>query len=282
MSRVFIVGLPKLVRNRTESALRAAGYFARSIQADRLAKRGILALLPDASHAPDMLRAYCDSLESYDQAKIYVLPFAWIPDELYDELDCLEEMGAEVIEFEMGADGCPTVDPINPTLDQAFQDDVVSLLKKQIIGDQPELLPSEHIQQATAQHPELIVVHDAIELCDQVAKARFPWVISAINALIEMIGANGEIGEHELFFAQRGLIHAQTGGIAINLEVFHEGKSIRELESSVHLKKGDKTTPQSAARIYYQTLSHKQKFYVFLLYIGPHPDRDLERTHHLN
>lgn len=282
MSRIFIVGLPKLVRNRVESALKAAGYFAKSIQADRLARSGILALLPDASHAPDMLRAYCDSLESYDEAKIYVLPFAWIPGELYDELDSLEEMGAEVIEFEMGEDGCPTVDPINPALDQSFQDGVVCLLKKQIIGDQSELLPSAHIRQVAAQIPGLIVVHDAIELCDQVAKARYPWVIGAINAFAEMIRANGEVGEHEPFFAQRGLIHAQTGGIAISLDVYHEGKSVRGLESSVHLKKGDKTTPQSAARIYYQALSHEQKFYVFLLYIGPHPDRSFERTHHLS
>jgi len=281
MSRVFIVGLPKLVRNRVESVLRAAGYFAKSIQADRRAKSGILALLPDASHAPDMLRAYCDSLESYDQAKIYVLPFAWIPDELYGELDSLEAMGAEIIEFDMGVDGCPAIDTINPTLDQVFQDDVVSLLKKQIIGDQPDLLPSAHIQQVVAQLPELIIVHDAIDLCDQVAKARFPWIIGAINAFAEMIRANGEVGEHEPFFAQRGLIHAQTGGIAISLDVYCEGKSVRELESSVHLKKGDHTTPQSAARIYYQVLPHNQKFYVFLLYVGPHPDRGFERTHNL-
>ncbi|HHX6829270.1 TPA: hypothetical protein ACVGNB_001864 [Pseudomonas aeruginosa] len=281
MSRVFIIGLPKLVRNRVEAALKAAGYFARSIQADRLEKRGILALLPDASHAPGMLRDYCDSLDSYDQAKIYVLPFALVPEEVYSELDCLEDMGAEIVEFEMGEDGCPTVDAINPTLDQAFQDDVVGFLKRQVIGEQLDVLPSEYIQGMVAQLPQLIVVNNAADLCDQVAKSRFPWIISAIDAFAEMIRANGDVGEHEPFFSQRGLILAQTGGISVGLDVHFEGRSIRDSESSVHLKKGDHTTPQAAARIYYQVLSHRQKFYVFLLYIGPHPDRDFERTYHL-
>jgi hypothetical protein len=279
MSRVFIIGLPKIIRNRVETALKASGLFVKSILVDRHRKHDVLTLLPDVSQAPGILRAYYDALDSYDLARVYVLPFADIPDELERELDVLEDLGGEIVDFLMGEEGCPIVERANPKLDQAFQDAVVKLLIEEIVGVQEVILPSAHIQSVLERTPTLIPLGDALSLCDEVAPGRYPWVVNAIDALVEVIHAKGQVGDFEAFFAQRNIIHAQSGGITISLDVSKPRTASLQIKCNTHLKKGDGTTPQSAARLYFHAYGGEPDYYIFLLYVGPHPDRDISRRH---
>ncbi|WP_442513045.1 hypothetical protein [Pseudomonas promysalinigenes] len=57
----------------------------------------------------------------YSLPRVYVLPFTDLPDELDRERDVLCDLSGEVVEFEMGCDGCPSIQRISPKLDQAFQ-----------------------------------------------------------------------------------------------------------------------------------------------------------------
>lgn len=282
MGRVFIIGLPKVIRSRVEAALKVSGFFVKSILADRHKKHDVLTLLPEIDQAPGLLRAYYDALDSYDLARVYVLPFTDLPHELDRELDALHDLGGKVIEFEMGVNGCPSLERANPKLDQAFQDAVVQLLVGEIVGVQQVVLPSTHIQSVLQQTPTLILLGDAIALCDDVAPGRYPWVIEAINALVEIIQAKGDVGDFEAFFARRKIIHAQSGGITVNLTVTKRKTASLSVKCNTHLKKGDGTTPQAAARLYYHAYGGDPDYYIFLLYVGPHPDRDISRRHHFD
>jgi hypothetical protein len=279
MSRVFIIGLPKLIRNRVEAALRPSGVLVNSILVDRHKKHNILTLLPELSQAPSLLRAYYDGLESYDLARVYVLPFVDLPEELERELDTLEELGGEIVEFVMGEDGCPAPERVNPLLDQPFQDGVVKLLVDEIVGVQVVVLPSVHLQSVLERAPTLIPLGDAINLCDAVSPGRYAWMNGAIDALVEIICAKGQVGEFEAFFSRRGIKHAQTGGITVSLDVARREAAALHIKCNTHLKVGDKTTPQSAARLYYHAYGGDPDYYIFLLYLGPHPERDISRTH---
>ncbi|MNH16136.1 hypothetical protein D3C79_757660 [compost metagenome] len=193
-------------------------------------------------------------------------------------------MGGDVRYFNQGCSGWPSLEVKRPKLDQAFLDAVYRLLTAGVAGEQePEVvLPSEHLRQAIAENPELIVTGDVATLCDEVSQGRYPFLIQAINAFVELIRCKGEAKDgFESFFTQRRLLHAQSGGITVDLEVFSGGRCVHRHSCNTHLKKGDGTTPQAAARIYYDFWLNDGVFRVFLLYMGPHPDRNISRAHHL-
>jgi len=84
--------------------------------------------------------------------------------------------------------------------------------------------------------------------------------------------------ESTLFFREKGLEHGQTGGISVTFEVLLGTKSVHNENTKTHLKQGDKTSPEGAARLCYQVFTHERCTYVAILYAGPHPERDLRWT----
>lgn len=287
MDQVFIIGLPNSSRRRVETAIEGHGISPSTIPAD-IDKSGRLKLLPDPSVAASRLRDYCESVEGgYDCAKVYVLPYIFLTPDLEDELAALEEMGAQVVYFEMEKDGWPYMHHPKPKITEAFLDAIFHLLLAEIAGeikggDLEAIEPSECIRLACTGTPGLVVVGSAIDLCDSIAAERHPWVKLAIDALVELIEHKGIVGNLDAFFEARQLYNAKTGGISVRLEVKYEGQRVHLATTSAHLKKGDATSPQAAARIYYQFAVLQGVFYVFLLYVGPHPDRNLSFVHHLS
>jgi hypothetical protein len=285
MTQVFIIGLPIQLRRRVESSLENRGISPAIILADS-DKLGRLKLLPDPTLAASRLREYCESVDGgYDHAEVYVLPYTPIPQDVNDELDALEDMGAQIIAFEMEQDGWPYLHAAKPKITQDFQDQVFNALFEEIVGEEDEaaVLPSEYIRRACEGSPNLIIVGSAIDLCDAIAVGRRFWVRKAIDAFVEIIAHNGNIGGTlDAFFEDRQLYHAKSGGISVKLEIRAGGEQVHLETSNEHLKKGDNTTPQAAVRVYYQLLALEGEFYVFLLYIGPHPDRNLSYVHHLS
>lgn len=286
MDQVFIIGLPNQLRRRVEAALEGLEISPSTIPAD-IDRSGRLKLLPDPSVAASRLREYCESVDGgYDCAEVYVLPYTFLTDELREELAALEGMGAEVVYYEMEKDGWPYMHHPKPKITEAFLEAIFHLLLADIAGEikgeeVKVVEPSVCIRLACEGAPNLIVVGNAIDLCDSVAVERYSWVKLAIDALVELIGLKGGVGNLDAFFEARRLYNAKTGGISIKLDVRVDGRRVHLATTSAHLKKGDGTSPQAAARIYYQFAVLESEFYVFLLYVGPHPDRNLSYVHHM-
>jgi hypothetical protein len=209
-----------------------------------------------------------------------VLPYAPIPINVIDELDALEDVGAEIIYFSEGNNDWPVLvkktRPDTPFLNEVFRQLII-----EIFGDEEAPLPSDYFRSISERNPNIIIAKAALDTCDQVAEYRRCFLRTAADALIELVDNNGQVGPMDAFFRNLGLEHAQTGGINTTLTVFRDGKRIHQKTTNTHLKKGDKTTLQAAARIYYQEFFIEQQCYVAILYAGPHPDDDINCEHEL-
>ncbi|VVM68817.1 hypothetical protein PS631_01695 [Pseudomonas fluorescens] len=278
MIPVCIIGVPNQIRRRIEQALEGRGIRPSIIIAD-LDRTGRLQLKPSPRHAADALRNYCDSVEGgYDYAEIYVLPYASIAEEVDDELATLKELNAQVIEPEMEVDGWPYLHLNRPKIDEKFLNAFTDALIKAVVEESDVApLPSQSIEEAVQSARYLHVVGNGISQCDDIAPHRHWFVYESLEAFCELIKQGGDVGNLDEFFRTRGLIHAKTGGIATKLEIYVNGVRVREETHNTHLKNGDRTTREAAARIYYQVLQHMGIFHVFLMYVGPHPDTNISR-----
>ncbi|MFV0927231.1 hypothetical protein [Pseudomonas palmensis] len=278
MIPICIIGVPNQIRRRIEQALEGRGILPSVIIAD-VDRTGKLQLKPSPKHAAESLRQYCDSVEGgYQEAEIYILPYAPIPIEVDDELLTLKDLEAQVIELGMEVGGWPYLHLKRPKIDEAFLNAVTDALIKEIVdaGDTAPL-PSQCIHDAMQFSRNLHIVGNGIDRCDEIASHRHWFVNESMAAFCELIGLLGNVGNLDDFFRTRKLIHAKTGGITTELEIRVDGAFVRSESHKTHLKSGDKTTPQAAARIYYQVLLHEGAFHVFLMYVGPHPDTNISR-----
>lgn len=272
MSGVFVIGFPIAIRQKLEAGAKREAIQVTGVPAG-LGKEGKWRLLPDPSEAIHKLRAYCDECSNYEDAFVIVLPYAPVPDDLDRELEALSSLEAEVVYVSAGDDGWP-MPAKRQRPDDAFFQSVCRRLLKEIIGDDDEN-PSSYFRAAAEDTPNLIVAKNALHTCDQVAPHREDFLRKGADALAEMAERNGQVGPVEEFFRGHGLDHAQSGGISTTLEVVKDGKTIHKKTANTHLKQGDKTTPQAAARIYYQDFVLEGQCYVAVLYAGIHPDADV-------
>ena len=282
MTNVFIVGLPQSEQSRVESKVLKRQMRAHIIPCG-WGNQGEYVLLPHPSFAIHALWEYCKTVgEGFDDARIFVLPYALLPEDVADNIVEMSEMGAKVVCFDQEKDGWPFLKR-NEQLDQPKASTITRLLLEAIGGEEKPETPSAYIADAVASCPGLVVVANAIDTCDEVSKQRYRFVRDGIDALVEIIGLQGQTeGTMEEFFLARKLNLAQSGGDNIKLEVFQGGKSVHKGTSCIHLKKGDATKPQNCPRIYYQAVGLPSGYYVFLLYVGPHREGDFERAHYLD
>lgn len=279
MRQVFLIGVPKQLRRRVESALEGRGVSPSTIITD-LDRVGRLQLMPKPEVAVTLLRQYYESLDGgFENAEVYVLPYAPVPGDVEDELETMVEMGAQVYDFEMEVDGWPYLHIPRPKVTESFLDAVFDALMHALVDEiAPDPPLSQHIAKAVASSPRLVLIGDAIELCDGLPDYRQGFVTSAMEAFVELVAGNGCGVGLEEFFKTRNLHFAKTGGIQTKLKISVNGKVIRDEVHNLHLKSGDRTSPQGAARIYFQMLNHEQLLWIFLLYVGPHPDTNITRT----
>lgn len=279
MDRVFILGLPKAIRVRIEGAANKEGIRISSVLAD-IGKKGSFQLLPDPSDAVHSLKAYYDQFgDNYENAFVVVLPYAPIPINVDGELQVLEELGAVIVCVSEGQDGWPVLAK-KARPDTKFLNAIFQQLMQEII-DEEDVLPSDYFYSVADKNPNFLIVKDALDSCDQVAEHRREFLKIGADALSKFVDMGGHVGRVDAFFRAMGLDHAQTGGINTTLSVFKEGRRIYHETSNTHLKQGDKTTPQAAARIYYHKFSLEERCYVAVLYAGPHPETDICRQHEL-
>ena len=279
MASVFIVGLPTSLLKRFNALAERGRLEVGSILA-ALGAEGYFRLSPDPDQAVHELSAYADTLAAYTDAKVLVLPYAPIPSSLRDELGFLEEHGGSIARFSAGKDKWPkaTVSEFNDQFFDGVLDILVGYLFPQ--GEPKELLPSEYFVAASERQKNILIPGGSIALCDDVARHRYKFMRTAADAL-EKLAAGGLEGTLEDFFRSFEILHAQSGGIFAELEVFRAGKLQHQGGCHTHLKQGDGTKQIAAARIYYYRFD-MGKPYVAILYAGPHPDSNVSRQHSMD
>lgn len=276
-----IIGCPNTLINRIKAAAVRCDAQLHLILA-AIGLQGYFGLLPHDSHASGELNRYLDQLTSLNDAVVVLLPYCPLPDELKEELDALEAIGGQVIRVKQGADGWPKA---TGKLDAAFVEQIAkSLLASLFPGGVPrEPTPSEHFRAIAQRMPNLHLPNRALDECDNVAPHRFKFMRSAGSAMEKYL-TDGAGGRLDAFFESCGLKHAQTGGVMATLKVYRTGVCLLNESVQTHLKQGDKTTPQAAARIYYHHYEIDKVVCVAVLYAGPHPDesvKELTREMHL-
>jgi hypothetical protein len=279
MVSVLIVGLPTALLKRFNALAERGGLKVESILA-ALGAEGYFRLSPDPDQAVHEVTYYAERLAQFSDAKVLVLPYAPIPDSLRHELSVVEEYGGNITRFSAGQDGWPkaTVSQFNDAFFNSVLDALIAHLFPQ--GKPRELLPSEYFSAVADRQKNILIPGGSIASCNDVAKHRYKFLRTAADAL-EKLAADGLQDTIENFFKAYELLHAQSGGIVAKLEVFRAGKSQHTGSCQTHLKQGDSTKKNAAARVYYYRFD-MDKPYVAILYAGPHPDHNVARKHALD
>lgn len=139
--------------------------------------------------------------------------------------------------------------------------------------DRPILVhkrPSEAFLDVAAQSPNLILHPDALKFADELAEHRWSFANNAA-VLLGRYAQGDDVGPTQDWTARHGAAHATGGKVSFSCEVSTPDET-RRGSSDRHLKAGDNTTRESAARIYFDRVGMAQDSYVIVFYVGPHPD----------
>lgn len=130
------------------------------------------------------------------------------------------------------------------------------------------VLPSIAFQNAAMKESQLLLATNALNNADRIHTDRHEFTNRAADALrdyavqLERKGTNIVI-----YFKERQLQFASSGRTTLKYTVYRSGKVIKSSETKWHLKEGDATSQELAARVYFDNIEG----YVAVLYVGPHP-----------
>lgn len=127
--------------------------------------------------------------------------------------------------------------------------------------------PSEAID-PLIKHDQVLVAEHAFDTIDEIHERRHPFVQRACALLVRY--ADGEaLGPMRDWKSQFNVDFAPNGRVSYRCEDATTKKSWDP--SSWHLKEGDNTTPDDAARIYFNTIELDGRSLLVVSYAGPHP-----------
>jgi hypothetical protein len=132
-------------------------------------------------------------------------------------------------------------------------------------------LPAVAFARAVAEADRMVLADNALARANEIAEVRHDFTLNAANALAELANAQGETGQSlDTWFSARHLHFANSGGVTFQYRRRDGGEGSRKTQR--HLKSGDATTPQAAARIYFDLVGASSgAVYVVAFYVGPHP-----------
>jgi hypothetical protein len=121
-----------------------------------------------------------------------------------------------------------------------------------------------------AQHTSRLVLHpDALKRADELPEHR--WAFAGLGAALLARYANGEIqGAIRRWEADHGIKFAVNGRVRFKYRVTC-GTEHHVSKTEWHLKEGDNTTRESAARVYFDRVEFSTGVWVVVFYVGPHP-----------
>lgn len=278
MAHILIVGLPKGAGQLVDMFAKRAGLLVDRIYSAPGA-RGSQVLLPRPEHCLPSIQKYFDVYGSgsadYAGSRVIVLPYADVPAECVEELEVAESMGSRV-EYPD-----PGIDPTWPKLsrrhgaDQQFHVALARTLEAHLLPlDQRHVDPPAAFIAGLAEAcPQLLIAHGALDTCDQAALHRHDFMRKAATALVDAL-LQGLSNRFDAHCTERGLHHAQSGGSKITVKFSGGGCTLQDIECYTHLKSGDKTTREAAARLYYTFFDLADVRHAAILYAGPHPAGD--------
>lgn len=277
MSRVFIIGMPVSIRAGFEAAARGHGIDLTLVLAAP-GKTGPLQLRPYIGQAAADFENYLNAFTDWSKAYVIILPYTDLPLELDDLVVMVEDAGGTVIEPVPGEEGWPKA-PRGKAPDRTFYDALYGQLVAILFPTQdlpPCDVPSTSLRAALGRHKLLVAAENLFDHCDDIAPLRHQFVADTLEAFLHILekGAGGRI---DAFFDSRGLTHAQTGGSLVKVEIWCAGKKLKAFSINTHIKSGDHTTAEGAARVYYCSFQLKAFKYFGLLYVGAHPDGEMTR-----
>lgn len=130
--------------------------------------------------------------------------------------------------------------------------------------------PSAILIAAAARSPNLIIHPDALYYADQLVEHRWRFVTASADLLARY--ASGEqLGALRDWKQNFAVDFAANGPVSFKYEWTHVSEC-RKGRTEWHLKEGDNTTRESAARIYFDRVEFSKGARVVVLYVGPHPD----------
>ena len=129
--------------------------------------------------------------------------------------------------------------------------------------------PSIAFRKAAARTPELVLHPDALNSANDIANHR--WRFASQSAeILERFAAGEALGAPQDWKAKYGVDFAPNGRVGFRYVSTCGEQSCRG-KTEWHLKEGDNTSPEGAARIYFVRLEHSGGMRVVVFYVGPHP-----------
>ncbi len=274
---ILVIGLPKGIQHPIDGFAKSIGLLVKRVYAE-LGNKGTLNLLPRPEHCLPEISAYLDTAsqgaDNYSGCHIVVLPYASVPPECLHELEVAAAMGAIVSYPDPAADSTwPQVPTRRKPAAHDFNRALTERLKQELRLFAPvrEETLSEFIQQHAIECGVLLIADAALDSCDKTAPHRHEFIRNAVIAMTSA-AIDGLHGRFEAYCGERGLLHAQNGRTAFVMSIYDGDDRIEQVKCETHLKQGDRTTREAAARVYYSFVDLEGVRYVALLHAGPHPD----------
>ncbi len=154
------------------------------------------------------------------------------------------------------------------------------LLRQWLLDDvEPEAAapaPLKSFERARAAESRLVFHPNALEVVDELDASR--WAFAEKSAkLLEVLAKGDSLGPFRSWEGEHGVAFAANGRVRYAYS-WEAGGKRGERESEWHLKAGDKTSRDKAARIYFISEEIEGKVLVLVAYAGPHPQDGLHRV----
>lgn len=143
-------------------------------------------------------------------------------------------------------------------------------LRPNAIEKEAPLAPSKALKEAALTAKHLVFANDALNSADELADHR--WKFINTSALLLARYANGEnLGPLRNWKQTHGVDFAPNGQVRYIYSISMDGAKAEGC-TEWHLKEGDNTTRESAARIYFARVDMSGSVRICVFYVGPHPE----------
>ena len=191
------------------------------------------------------------------------------------ELRLLEEFaGAEAAACQLGRKYRRTVQPyVTFTVEpKKFRFDDQTL-RAWLVGQEERSTevtrPSDAFAKASNASARLALHQGALTSADKLDVTRWPFAHKAAT-LLQRRSSGENLGPMREWHSRHGVAFAANGQVSYAYEVRIAGAKISG-STEWHLKAGDQTTPERAARIYFDVIGTTIAPVLLVFFVGPHP-----------
>lgn len=136
-------------------------------------------------------------------------------------------------------------------------------------GGESNKPPSESFTDAAKSSPTLLLHDDALVVADQLDETRWAFAGTSADLLQRLAARDPGLEPPRSWKAVHGVEFAPNGRVSYGYTIDVGGEHSSKTEW--HLKAGDKTSAERAARIYFMSRMVGSTQLVLVSYVGPHP-----------